>query len=51
MLGLVRKLTGVGEDGEPLTEPAFRGQFEKNFRECTWTPHPRYSVFTQYDQK
>jgi predicted O-methyltransferase YrrM len=35
----------------PPTEELFREQFEANLRECTWKPHPLYSVFTQYDQE
>jgi predicted O-methyltransferase YrrM len=35
----------------PLTAREFRQQFEANLRECTWKPHPLYSVFTQYDQE
>jgi len=35
----------------PPTEELFREQFEANLRECSWKPHPRYSVFTQYDQE
>lgn len=29
----------------------FERAFEKNLEECKWTPHPLYSVFTQYDQE
>lgn len=27
----------------------FKREFEKNFSQCDWKPHPLYSVFTQYD--
>lgn len=33
------------------TEEDFRRVFEQNLETCTWEPHPRYSVFTQYDQE
>jgi hypothetical protein len=29
----------------------FARRMDKNLKLCTWTPHPQYSVFTQYDQK
>jgi len=28
----------------------FQRSFKKNLQNCTWKPHPKYSVFTQYDQ-
>ena len=28
----------------------FQQSFNKNLQNCTWKPHPQYSVFTQYDQ-
>ena len=28
----------------------FRQKFEENLASCAWQPHPRYSVFTQWDQ-
>ena len=28
----------------------FRDAFLRNLQNCTWEPHPQYSVFTQYDQ-
>jgi len=27
----------------------FQRSFKKNLQNCTWKPHPKYSVFTQYD--
>jgi len=36
---------------DPLAARKFRKQFEANLQECTWKPHPLYSVFTQYDQE
>ncbi|HEV2705653.1 MAG TPA: hypothetical protein VGV59_06985 [Pyrinomonadaceae bacterium] len=36
--------------GDALTREQFAAAFERNLRECAWKPHPRYSVFTQYDQ-
>ena len=38
----------------PRPDPAagrFREDFERNLAGCQWSPHPRYSVFTQYDQE
>jgi len=29
----------------------FKEALENNLAECTWKPHPLYSVFTQYDQE
>ncbi len=29
----------------------FRQSFEANLKDCTWETHPKYSVFTQYDQE
>lgn len=40
-----------GARSGPLTAEGFREQFEANLAECTWKPHPLYSVFTQYDQE
>ncbi|MBA2647767.1 MAG: hypothetical protein H0U81_13300 [Pyrinomonadaceae bacterium] len=31
------------------TEHRFAKAFHRNLADCDWTPHPRYSVFTQYD--
>ncbi len=45
-----RNIRGARASGPP-TEELFREQFEANLRECTWKPHPRYNVFTQYDQE
>ena len=28
----------------------FQSSFNENLKHCTWKPHSRYSVFTQYDQ-
>jgi len=36
---------------DPLAAKEFRREFEGNLRNCTWKPHPLYSVFTQYDQE
>lgn len=29
----------------------FERAFQRNLAECSWKPHPLYSVFTQYDQE
>jgi hypothetical protein len=45
---LLRQLFGKLSD--PPTLADFRARFDANYRSCTWSPHPKYSVFTQYDQ-
>ncbi|MGZ8844567.1 MAG: glycosyltransferase family 4 protein, partial [Pyrinomonadaceae bacterium] len=34
----------------PLTKNRFRHAFTENLVKCDWSPHPLYSVFTQYDR-
>ena len=36
--------------GDKVAGRAFQQSFLENLRTCAWTPHPLYSVFTQYDQ-
>ncbi|HEX8853827.1 MAG TPA: hypothetical protein VF754_10090 [Pyrinomonadaceae bacterium] len=47
LLRLARRLPS----GYTLSREEFAAAFERNLRECAWQPHPRYSVFTQYDQE
>lgn len=44
-----RRVRGI-PDGYILSRDEFALEFERNLRECAWEPHPRYSVFTQYDE-
>lgn len=45
-----RNLRGARSSGL-FSAKRFREQFEATLKECTWQPHPLYSVFTQYDQE
>jgi hypothetical protein len=47
---LLRKII-KSQDLAPDTEREFRRAFKRNLKTCNWEPHPRYSVFTQYDQE
>jgi predicted O-methyltransferase YrrM len=38
-------------DTGPATAEDFQKKFAESFANCAWEPHPRYSVFTQYDQE
>jgi predicted O-methyltransferase YrrM len=38
-------------DTGPATAEEFQQKFAESFENCAWKPHPRYSVFTQYDQE
>jgi predicted O-methyltransferase YrrM len=44
------RLRGVPPESAQWTLEEFGRRFEENLRDCTWEPHPLYSVFTQYDQ-
>lgn len=54
MLSTIRQflqdLTGK-DDTRALTLEEFGREFAANLEACQWEPHPRYSVFTQYDQE
>lgn len=53
--GFLKRAGGSGSSAPALRATTAAGQdferrFLRNLRECAWTPHPLYSVFTQYDQ-
>jgi predicted O-methyltransferase YrrM len=42
--------TLVADAAPPATAQEFAERFAANLAACAWAPHPRFSVFTQYDQ-
>lgn len=36
---------------DPEAAQEFKRALQRNVAQCTWKPHPLYSVFTQYDQE
>lgn len=47
----IKQLWRSMTDKSPQTTVEFESGFLHNFETCPWTPHPLYSVFTQYDQE
>jgi glycosyltransferase involved in cell wall biosynthesis/predicted O-methyltransferase YrrM len=38
-------------EGQTLSFDEFKRRFDENLKKCDWWPHPKYSVFTQYDRE
>jgi predicted O-methyltransferase YrrM len=51
MSSITRLVTGRLQRPERYDQETFRRTFEENLAACDWRPHPKYSVFTQYDRE